>query len=101
MPEHLRVFVSAGLQRLARACEIDWNEYEPQLAAREATERRARERRRVSGLARAVSISYLGDGEGQLGFFEPLSVALGHAARSSEPADEIVSAMHAIVSAHP
>jgi hypothetical protein len=43
---------------------------------------------------------YLGDGGGRLGFFAPLSMALGHAARSGEDADGIVSAMHVIVSGH-
>ena len=50
--------------------EIDWNEFEPQLAAREATERRSRASALV-GAGALFSISYLGDGEGQLGFFEP------------------------------
>ena len=99
VPEHLRVFVLPGLQRLARVSEIDWIEYEPQLAAREATERCARSVGVGSGW-RAVLDNLLGDGEGKLGFYDVLSRALGRAARSNEPADGIVSAMHAIVGSH-
>ena len=97
VPEHLRVFVLPGLQR---ATAIDWNEFNAPLAAAEESERRAH----VAGAElgwRAVLARYLGDGEGRLRFFNPLSIALGYAARSSESADEIVGAMHAIVSAHP
>jgi hypothetical protein len=97
VPEHLRVFVLPGLQRVAR--DIDWEEHEPRLAAREATERRAHGVAACQGW-RALLDRYLGDGEGRLGFFDPLSMALGHAARSGEDADGIVSAMHAIVSGH-
>ena len=50
---------------------------------------------------RAVLDRYLGDGEGRLGFFKPLSIALGYAARSGESADEIAGAMHKVVAAHP
>ena len=38
---------------------------------------------------------------GGLAFFQPLSIALGYAARSDEDADGIVGAMHAIVGVHP
>ena len=97
VPEHLRVFVLPGLQRVT---SIDWNEFNAPLAAAEESERRAH----VAGSElgwRGVLDRCLGDGEGRLGFFKPLSIALGYAARSSESADEIVGAMHAIVSAHP
>jgi hypothetical protein len=97
VPEHLRVFVLPGLQRTPH--DIDWDEYEPRLAAREATERRAHGVAACHGW-RALLDHYLGDSEGQLGFFEPLSMALGHAARSNESADGIISAMHAIISGH-
>jgi hypothetical protein len=97
VPEHLRVFVLPGLQRTPR--DIDWDEFEPQLLVREATERRAHSVGASQGW-RAVLEYHLGDGEGRLGFFEPLSIALGHAARTGEDADGIVSAMHAIVSGH-
>jgi hypothetical protein len=97
VPERLRVFVLPGLQRTAR--DIDWDEFEPQLVVREATERRAHSIGGGQGW-RAVLEHHLGDGEGRLGFFTPMSIALGHAARSSESADGIVSAMHAIVSGH-
>jgi hypothetical protein len=97
VPEHLRAFPLRGLQRVAR--DIDWEEYEPGLAAREATERRAHHIGAIQGW-RTLLDRYLGDGEGRLGFFEPLSIALGHAARSGEGADGIVSAMHAIVCGH-
>jgi hypothetical protein len=100
VPEHLRVFVLPGLQRAVRAGDIDWSEFEPQIAVREATERRAHSIGVGQGW-RSVLERYLGDGEGRLGFFKPLSIALGYAARSSEPADEIVGAMHEIVSAQP
>jgi hypothetical protein len=98
VPEHLRVFVLPGLQRVAR--DIDWDEFEPQLAVREATEQRAHSVGAGQGW-RAVLEHHLGDGEARLGFFQPLSVALGYAARSGEDADGIVSAMHTIVAAHP
>ena len=87
-----------GLKRTVR--EIDWNEFEPQLAMREATERRAhnvgsgQDWRSSSTNSSAMAMAGLAS-------FEPLSIALGYAARSDEPADEIVGAMHAIVSAHP
>lgn len=98
VPEHLRVFVLRGSQRYVRG--IDWDEFEPQLAAREATERRAHHIGAGQGW-RAVLENFLGDGEGKLGFFEPLTMASGHAARSGEPVDEVAGAMRAIVVAHP
>jgi hypothetical protein len=97
VPEHLRVFVLPGLQRAAR--DIDWDEFEPQLAVRQAAERRAHSVGADQGW-RAVLEHHLGDGEGRLGFYAPLSMALGYAARSGEDADGIVSVMHAIVSGH-
>jgi hypothetical protein len=100
VPEHLRVFVLPGLQRGVDVGDIEWSEFEPQLAAREATEQRAHGIGVAQGW-RSVLERYLGDGEGRLGFYRPLSIALGYAARSVEPADGVVGAMHAIVSAHP
>jgi hypothetical protein len=100
VPEHLRVFVLPGLQRAVCAGDIDWDEFEPRLAVREATERRAH----CVGVGqgwRSVLERYLGDGDDRLGFFEPLSIALGYAARSVESANEIAGAMYAIVAAHP
>jgi hypothetical protein len=79
---------------------IDWNEFSVPLAASIESERRAQ----VAGSElgwRAVLERHLGDGAGRLGFFKPLSIALGHAARSDESADELAGAMQAIVSAHP
>ena len=98
VPPSLWAFVLPGRRR--RVTDIDWNEFEPQCAVLERTERRAC----VAGAElgwRAVLERHLGDGEGGLGFFKPLSIALGYAARSNERADEIVGVMHAIVSAHP
>jgi hypothetical protein len=98
VPPHLHAFVLPG--RRQRVTAIDWNEFSAPLAAFVASERRAR----VAGSQlgwRAVLARYLGDGEGQLGFFNPLSIALGYAARSGEPVDEIAGAMHTIVVAHP
>ena len=75
-------------------------EFEERLAAREATERRAHSVGVGEGW-RSVLERYLGDGEGRLGFFKTLSIALGHAARTDEPIEEIVSVTHAIIVAHP
>ena len=100
VPEDLRVFVLPGSQRYVRG--IDWNEFEPQLAVRVATEHAARVDRRCEWLARCSRsvISVTTRAKTNLVFSTPLSIALGYAARSAEPADEIVGAMHAIVSAH-
>ena len=98
VPKSLWAFVLPG--RRQRATDIDWNEFDAPLAKVVESERRAH----VAGAElgwRAVLARYLGDSEGRLGFFKPLSIALGYAARSSESADEIAGAMHAIVSAHP
>jgi hypothetical protein len=98
VPSHLHAFVLPG--RRQRVAAIDWNEFSVPLAASSESERRAH----VAGSElgwRAVIERHLGDGAGQLGFFRPLSIALGHAARSDESADEIAGAMHTIVSAHP
>ena len=98
VPRSLHAFVLPG--RRQRVSSINWNEFGAPLAAYAESERRAH----VAGAElgwRALLARYLGDGEGRLGFFKPLSIALGYAARSAEPADEIVGVMHAIVSAHP
>jgi hypothetical protein len=98
VPQSLWAFVLPG--RRQRATGIVWNEFSAPLAAVVESERRAH----VAGAElgwRAILERHLGDGEGRLGFFKPLSIALGYAARSSECADEIAGAMHAIVSAHP
>jgi hypothetical protein len=98
VPPHLHAFVLPG--RRQRVTSIDWHEFSAPLAASMESERRAH----VVGAElgwRLVLARYLGDGEGKLGFFKPLSIALGYAARSSESADEIADVMHAIVSAHP
>jgi hypothetical protein len=79
---------------------IDWNEFSAPLADVVDRERRAH----VAGAElgwRAVLERHLGDSAGRLGFFKPLSIALGYAARSAESADEIAGAMHAIISVHP
>jgi hypothetical protein len=98
VPPHLHAFVLPG--RRQRVNSIDWSEFSAPLADILERERRAH----VAGADlgwRAVLERHLGDGEGRLGFFKPLSIALGYAARSGEPADEIAGAMHAMVSAHP
>jgi hypothetical protein len=98
VPPHLHAFVLPG--RRQRVTSIDWNEFSARLAASMAHERRARLAGAELGW-RAVLARYLGDGEGKLGFFKPLSIALGYAARSGESADEIAGAMYAIVAVHP
>jgi hypothetical protein len=98
VPPHLHAFVLPGQRQRVKA--IDWHEFDAPLAVSVESERRAR----VAGSElgwRAVLERHLGDGAGRLGFFKPLSIALGYAARSAESADEIVGVMHAIVSAHP
>jgi hypothetical protein len=98
VPPHLHAFVLPG--RCQRATSIDWNEFSAPLAAYTASERRAH----VAGAElgwRAILERHLGDGAGRLGFYKPLSIALGYAARSSESADEIAGVMYAIVTAHP
>jgi hypothetical protein len=98
VPSHLHAFVLPG--RRQRVTAIDWNEFSVPLAASSESERRAH----VAGSElgwRAVLERHLGDGAGRLGFFKPLSIALGYAARSDKSTDEIAGAMHAIVSAHP
>jgi hypothetical protein len=97
VPQSLWAFVLPGQCR--RVSAIDWNDFEPQRVVREATERRADSV--CAGLGwRAVLANFLGDSEGQLGFFVPLSMALGHAARSGEDADAIVNVMHTIIGGH-
>ncbi len=79
VPEPLRAFVLPGRRR---AATIDWNEFSAPLAAREASERRAHTAGAELGW-RAILGHYLGDGGERLGFFQPLSMALGYAARSA------------------
>ena len=98
VPQSLWAFVLPGQRQ--RVTAIDWREFSAPLAAAVESGRRAH----IAGSElgwRAVLARYLGDGEGELGFFKPLSIALGYAARSGESADEIAGAMHAIVSTHP
>lgn len=98
VPKSLHAFVLPG--RRQRVTAIDWNEFNAPLAAAVESERRAH----VAGAElgwRALLDRYLGDGDGRLGFFRPLSISLGLAARSGAPADEIVGVMHAVVSTHP
>jgi hypothetical protein len=98
VPESLWAFVLPG--RRQRATDIDWHEFDAPLAKVVESERRAH----VAGAEfgwRAVLSRYLGDGDGRLGFFKPLSIALGYAARSGESADAISDAVYTIVSAHP
>jgi hypothetical protein len=98
VPPHLHAFVLPGWRQ--RVTAINWNEFHGPLAACVESERRAH----VAGAElgwRAVLDRCLGDGGGRLGFFKPLSIAMGYAARSAESADEVAGAMHAIVAAHP
>jgi hypothetical protein len=98
VPSHLHAFVLPG--RRQRVTSIDWNEFNAPLAAVVEHERRAHVAGAELGWL-AVLDRYLGDGKGRLGFFKPLSIALGYASRSGESADEIAGVMHAIVTAHP
>ena len=98
VPPHLHAFILSGQRQ--RVSSVDWQEFDAPLAVSVESERRARVAGDELGW-RAVLERYLGDGAGRLGFYKPLSIALGYAARSSEPVDEIVGAMHAIVAAHP
>ena len=98
VPQHLWAFVLPG--RRQRVTDIDWNEFDAPLAKVVESERRAH----VAGAElgwRAVLDRCLGDSGGRLGFFKPLSIALGYAARSGEFADEIAGAMHTVVATHP
>jgi hypothetical protein len=98
IPPERRAFVLSGKRLFVPS--IDWNGFSEHLAKREAEERTAW----AAGAAwgwRAYLNQYLGDGEGQLGFFEPLTAALGLAAHLGEPADVVVEEMLAILSAHP
>jgi hypothetical protein len=98
VPESLRAFVLPG--RRQRVSSVDWPEFDAPLAVSVESERRARVAGDELGW-RAVLECHLGDGAGRLGFYKPLSIALGYAARSGESADEVAYAMHAIVAAHP
>ena len=98
VPQSLWAFVLPGRRQCATS--IDWNEFDAPLAVHKETERQAH----VVGAERgwrAVLERHLGDGQGRLGFFKALTLSLGYAARSSEPADEIASEMYAAVVAHP
>ncbi len=97
VPEDWRAFVLPGRRRTA---DVPWGEFEAVLEVYERHERQAH----VEGAAggwRAVLERYLGDGDGRLGFFKTASIALGYAARSGEPADEVAAGMHEIISVHP
>ena len=95
--EDWRAFVLPGRRRTA---DPPWGEFSAVLKEYEQHERQAH----VEGAAvgwRAVLERYLGDGEGRLGFFKTASIALGYAARSGEPADEVTAGMHEVISVHP
>jgi hypothetical protein len=79
---------------------VKWSEYAPALKVYAQHESEAHVEGRNGGW-RAVLDRYLGDGPGRLGFFKAASIALGYAARSDEPADEVAGAMHAIIIARP
>jgi hypothetical protein len=82
VPQSLWAFALPG--RRQRVTAIDWNEFSAPLAVTAESERRAR----VAGAElgwRAVLARYLGDGGGRLGFFKPLSIALGYAAARPRP----------------
>jgi hypothetical protein len=98
VPQSIWAFVLPGQRQ--RVTSIDWSEFSAPLGAAMESERRAH----VAGAElgwRTVLARYLGDGAGGLGFYKPLLIALGYAARSGESADEIVGAMYASVAAHP
>ena len=80
--------------------DVAWNEFSAVLKAYERHERQAHAEGATGGW-RSVMTRRLGDGEGKLGFFKTTSIALGYAARSGEPADEVAAEMHAIIAAHP
>ena len=98
VPPHLHAFVLPGRRQRVKA--IDWREFDATLAVSVESERRARVAGDELGW-RAVLERHLGEGAGRLGFYKPLSIALGYAARSGESADEIAGVMYAIVTAHP
>jgi hypothetical protein len=98
VPESLHAFVLPGRWRSVGS--IDWDEFKRPLAAYEKSERHARAIGTSEGW-RAILEDHLGDGPGRLGFFNTLSIALGCAARSGEPVDDVVGAMTAIVATHP
>jgi hypothetical protein len=98
VPEDWRVFRLPGFRPYAT--NINWNEFEPDLTAYKSTERRAHVVGGAEGW-RGVLERYLGDGPGQLRFFAAASIAMGFAARSNEPVEEVAAAMNSIIVAHP
>jgi hypothetical protein len=100
VPEPLRVFVLDGFKHTID--DINWGEFEGPLLAREATERRARAVAADLGWAEVLK-RHLGniDGKDRLGFFTPLSIALGRASLSNAPIEEVVGVLRAAVERHP
>ena len=97
VPEAMRAFVLPGRRRTA---DVAWNEFAAVLKTYERHERQAHAEGATGGW-RSIMTRRLGDGEGKLGFFKTTSIALGYAARSGEPADEVAAEMRAIIAAHP
>ena len=92
-------FVLPGLQRAP--CEIDWDEFEPQLAVREETERRAHSA--ALHVRAGVRFSIVISVTAKVGLASSSRLIDGARLCRSlrRAADAIVGAMHTIVSAHP
>jgi hypothetical protein len=93
VPPSSRVFVLPGFMPCAR--DVDWLEFEPQLAVREATEQRMR----AAGAQYGILAEGLGGMPGM--FFGPISSAMGRGLAEGIPIDELAGAMHAVISNHP
>jgi hypothetical protein len=93
---HPRVFVLPGLAPYAR--DVDWDEFEPQLAVREATEKRMRAAGAERGW-RGILAEGLGPMPGM--FFDPISSAMGRGLAEGVPIDELAGAMHTVIANHP
>jgi hypothetical protein len=93
---HPRVFVLPGFAPYAR--DVDWDEFEPQLAVREATEKRMRAAGAERGW-RGILDAGLGPMPGM--FFDPISSAMGRGLAEGVSIDELAGAMHAIIANHP
>ena len=96
MPPPHRVFVLPGFMPCAH--DVDWLEFEPQLAVREATEQRMRAAGAEHGW-RGILAEGLGPMPGM--FFGPISSAMGRGLAEGIPIDELAGAMHAVISNHP
>jgi hypothetical protein len=92
---HPRVFLLPGLTPYAR--DIDWDEFEEPLAAREATEQRMRAAGAERGW-RGILAEGLGGMPGM--FFGPISSAMGRGLAEGIPIDELAGAMHAVIANH-